>query len=151
MKPVLFYSHREGPFAAFSNFYPASFELDGWTWACSEQAFMSYKSKDKSYQAKIRRASNPFDAKSLGRNAELRPDWDGVKFEIMVKVLEAKFGQNPDLRDLLLSTGEARIHENCSDPWWGGGPNFPRGKDLLGRALMRVRSKLAQEGVESVS
>jgi len=34
------------------------------------------------------------------------------------------------------------IHENRRDPEWGGGPNFPKGKDLLGQALMRVRGLL---------
>lgn len=29
--------------------------------------------------------------------------------------------------------------------WWGGGPNFPGGKDLLGKALMEVR-KILREG-----
>lgn len=140
--PVLFYSHVEGPYAAFSNFFPAEFELYGWRWACSEQAFMYHKSDDKDFQYKMKRAKDPFEAKRLGREARLKPSWDHIKYGVMVRVLEAKFGQNPHLKELLLLTGDRPIHENCDDPWWGGGPNYPRGRDLLGRALMEVRATL---------
>lgn len=142
--PVLFYGHREGVYAAFSNFFPAEFELDGWKWACSEQAFMYHKSDDPDYQHKMKRTKDPFAAKKLGRQANLKPNWDSIKYGVMVRVLEAKFGQNPHLKELLLLTGDRPIHENCNDPWWGGGPNFPRGRDLLGRALMEVRAKLRE-------
>lgn len=140
--PVLFYGHRNGEYAAFSNFYPARFELDGMKWACSEQAFMYFKSDDPDYQKKVRKTPDPFEVKALGRTATLKPNWDGIKYNIMVRVLEAKFGQNPELKELLLSTGERPIHEDCRDPWWGGGPNFPGGRDLLGKALKEVRKKL---------
>lgn len=140
--PVLFYGHREGIYAPFSNFYPAEFDLDGWKWACSEQAFMYFKSNDKDYQYKMRRTKDPFEAKRLGRTCSLRRDWDAVKYDVMVRVLTAKFEQNPRLKDLLLCTGDRPIHEDCPDPWWGGGPNYPRGQDLLGKALMQVRAAL---------
>jgi hypothetical protein len=143
--PVLFYGHTEGIYAAFSNFYLAEFELDGMKWACSEQAFMYFKSDDKEYQKKVRKTTDPYEVKRLGRTADLKSNWDSIKYEIMTRVLEAKFRQNPRLRDLLLLTGERPIHENCKDPWWGGGPNFPGGRDLLGKALMRVRAKLRAE------
>jgi ribA/ribD-fused uncharacterized protein len=112
------------------------------TWACSEQAYMYYKSTDKSYQKAIRRATNPYDAKRLGRQVDLRPHWDDMKYEIMYNVVLAKFSQNSELEAILLSTGTLPIHENCKDPWWGGGPKFPSGKDWLGKILMRVRAEL---------
>lgn len=46
------------------------------------------------------------------------------------------------LHALLLSTGTRRIQEDCADPWWRGGPNFPAGRDWLGRNLMDVRGEL---------
>ena len=83
----------------------------------------------------------------IGKTAKLRPDWDTFKYGWMVTVLQAKFSQNPRFKTLLLSTGDRVIHENCKDPWWGGGPNFPKGRDLLGKALMVVRTWLRdQEG-----
>ena len=83
--------------------------------------------------------------KKLGRAVVLRHDWDNVKFEIMAQVVCAKFDQNDDLKELLLSTGNRPIHEDCKDPWWGGGPNFPRGRDWLGKVLTLVRTHLSSE------
>jgi hypothetical protein len=145
-EPVLFYGHVNGLYSAFSNFYPAEFVLDGHRFACSEQAFMYGKSEDDDYRRLVLRTRDPYAVKRLGRAAKLRKDWDNVKYGWMVTVLKAKFSQNPRLRDLLLVTGNRAIHENCKDPWWGGGPNFPGGRDLLGKALMEVRAWLREQG-----
>lgn len=150
MEPVLFYGHREGTYAAFSNFHPASFAMKPKLglpiqFACSEQALMYGKSKDPEYRKKVLKTTDPFTVKKLGRACTLRPDWDDIKFGWMVEVLTAKFSQNADLKELLLLTGDRPIHEDCPDEHWGGGPNYPRGRDLLGKALMKVRSILRDQ------
>lgn len=151
MKPILFGRDRDSVYAAFSNFHPAAFDLDGHRWACSEQAYMYRKSDDPEYQTKVLATPKGSEVKRLGSTATLRPDWDEVKYGFMVRVLLAKFGQNQHLRNLLLLTGDRPIHEDRPDPWWGGGPNFPTGRDLLGKALMEVRAMLrAQEPPEMV-
>ena len=141
---ILFYGHTEGDFACFSNFYPAEFYCKGHRWSNSEQCFMSFKDDSPEFQKKIKRASNPFEAKALGRQAAIKDleKWDSEKFIIMFLVLTEKFSQNEDLAKILLSTEDLPIHEDCHDPWWGGGPNFPSGKDMLGKVLMKVRSCL---------
>ena len=145
-KPVLFYGHRSGKYRSFSNWYNRSFIYKGITWATSEHALMSEKNpKDKKYQKKLIKSTDPGEAKRLGRKVKLRPDWDKVKLNIMIDILYAKFSQNPDLAKLLLDTGNRPIHENCRDKWWGGGPNFPGGRDFLGIALKAVRKKLKKE------
>ena len=147
MEPALFYGRREGTYACFSNFYPAEFVLRDIRFACSEQALMYGKSKDPEYRKKVLATTDPYRVKKLGRACVLRPDWDHIKYSWMVEVLKAKFSQNPALKELLLLTGDRPVHEDCPDEWWGGGPNYPRGRDLLGRALMEVRSWLrSQEG-----
>lgn len=143
--PILFYGHKSGPHKSFSNWYSCPFKWNRITWANSEQALMSMKSFDKDYQKKIRKATNPADAKRLGRAVKLRQDWDQVKFNLMVEILFAKFSQHPDLAEILLETGTQSIHEDCNDPWWAGGPNYPGGKDMLGRALMLVRKRLGKD------
>lgn len=143
-KPVLFYGHKVGPYICFSNFYPAKFVYDGITWACSEQAFMYYKSTDKDYQKKVLATTDPYKVKKLGREADLVSNWDEIKYNIMYEVVLAKFSANEALREILLSTGDSVIHEDCNDKWWGGGPNHPSGRDWLGKILMKVRSKLRE-------
>ncbi len=144
--PVFFYSTSD-PYGEFSNWWPAPFELDGQRWPTTEHYFMAQKTTAKRPRERIRRAPTPRRAKELGRAVQLRRGWDGMKFEVMLKANLAKFRQHDDLAELLLSTGDRPIHENCPDPWWGGGPNFPRGRDLLGKVLVRVRDQLraAQE------
>lgn len=141
MKPVLFYSSSD-PWGELSNWWPAPFELDGKVWPTTEHYFMAHKTKDPVERERIRRAPSPRRAKELGRQVRLRRGWDGMKFEVMLTANRAKFTQHDDLRELLLSTGDRPIHENCGDPWWGGGPNFPDGRDLLGKVLVRVRDEL---------
>ncbi len=143
--PVLFFGHRFGPHRVFSNWYPAEFSFGGHRWANSEQAFMYYKSlDDEIYKARILNTTDPKRAKQLGRQVTLRSDWSDVRYPVMVAVNYEKFFQNEDIKSILLSTLERDIHENCADPVWGGGPNFPAGLDLLGKALIEVRRRLSR-------
>lgn len=141
MEPVLFFGkHR--PYFQFSNWHPAMFNLDGLFWENTEQAYMYEKSLDAEYRQKIRATGDPAEIKRLGRACTLRPKWDTMKYDVMVRVNEPKYRQNPDLAALLLGTGDRPIHEDCKDPWWGGGPNFPSGRDMLGKVLIDVRTRL---------
>jgi len=148
LEPVLF-GGKDDPleFACFSNFAAAPFELDGEFWPDTEHYYMAQKNPDDAeYQAAIRAAPTAFQAKKLGRQVELRDGWDEMKRDVMFRAVQAKFEQNPALRDRLLSTGERPIHENRMDPWWGGGPNYPNGFDWLGQVIMDVRDLLREDG-----
>jgi ribA/ribD-fused uncharacterized protein len=75
------------------------------------------------------------------REKELRPDWEEIKFDIMLKGLRAKFHQNHQLLEILLNTGDATIHENSpTDMIWG-----ILGEDKLGKLLMQVREELRRK------
>ena len=147
-KPVLFYG-TAADYGEFSNWFPAEFTYDGMKWENTEQAFMYYKSNDAEYQKVVRRTTDPREVKKLGRRCKLRSDWDSVKYDIMLAVNLAKFKQNPALAELLLGTEDRPIHEDCKDPWWGGGPNFPGGHDYLGKVLVEVRRQLRFELTDS--
>ena len=83
-------------------------------------------------------ADTPMQAKRMGQNANLRPDWEQIKEEVMLKALRAKFDQHPALAALLLRSGDGRLHEDAPwDRYWG-----VKGKDRLGALLMQVRDKL---------
>jgi hypothetical protein len=78
---------------------------------------------------------------------DIVPDWSQVKYDRMREVLHAKFTQHEDLKQLLLSTGDARLVEvgrvantvNCT---WGEVNG--KGKNMLGILLMQLRSQLAR-------
>lgn len=134
---ILFYSKSKRYFE-FSNFYPSSIDLDGYVWPTVEHYYQAQKSTDQTEQQRIREAPTPGKAKRLGRKIRIRPDWDDIKVDVMTRAVRAKFTQHDDLRDILLSTGDATIHENSPrDMFWG-----IRGEDMLGKVLMRIRKEI---------
>ncbi len=76
------------------------------------------------------------------RSRPLRPDWEQVKDDIMRQAVLWKFETHADIREVLLSTGDAIIVENAPrDYYWGCGAKGT-GKNMLGVILMEVREKL---------
>jgi len=87
---------------------------------------------------------NPSEAKRAGRRAILRKDWEEIKEDVMYKVVLAKFVQNEELKYKLLDTGSAELIEenNWGDRIWGTVNG--KGRNLLGKILMRVREELKE-------
>src|SRR5215472_1434628 len=107
MKPIHFYRVTE-PYGEFSNFAPFPILLKGRTWRTTEHYFQAQKFAGLSYEETIRLAKSPMIAARLGRSRAhpLRQDWEQVKDDVMREALVAKFEQHPNLKSLLLSTGE---------------------------------------------
>ena len=122
-----------------SNFYVRDITCFGLTFKNNEAAFHAMKCPE--------RASefcdlDPSAAKKLGRQIQLRSDWEQVKEDVMYEVCRAKFMQNPDLKARLLSTGTVQLVEgnNWNDKEWGVCNG--EGKNKLGKILMRIREEL---------
>jgi len=131
-----------------SNFY----FHDGW---CVEIPFQAAKTHDNTKQARILLAKSPAEAKKLGRSVVLRPDWEDVKEEIMLKLLRLKF-KIPKMRRMLLDTGHQELEEGnyWHDNEWGNCYcmkclTIP-GKNKLGKLLMKIRDELLTEDVQAV-
>jgi ribA/ribD-fused uncharacterized protein len=91
---------------------------------------------------------SPVIAARMGRSRKqpIREDWAEVKDDIMRKGVLCKFSSNPDIRRVLLSTGDAVLIENAPrDYYWGCGRDGT-GLNMLGRKLMEVREQLGGEG-----
>jgi ribA/ribD-fused uncharacterized protein len=76
---------------------------------------------------------------------DIAPSWSRIKFDRMRAVLYTKFTQHDDLREMLLSTGSARLVEaatvdNAVNRLWGEVNGV--GKNMLGVLLMELRTQL---------
>lgn len=141
---IQFYSVND-EYGEFSNFAKYPIKLDGKNWPSTEHYFQAQKFQDAAYQQKIRKTSTPLQAAILGRDRrqKLRCDWESTKISVMRNALWAKFTQHEELKELLLSTNDARLVEHAeNDSFWGDGGNG-KGKNWLGRLLMEVRKQLA--------
>lgn len=140
---INFYTTRDeygwNEYGWMSNFWRAGQIVDGIEYPTNEHFYQSQKAIWPTDAEEIRRAARPWTAMRMGRLLKMiRPNWERVKVEVMFKGLRAKFGQNLDLKEKLLATGDAVIHENSpSDLFWG-----KKGQDMLGKLLMRVREEL---------
>ena len=144
----------------FSQWYDVYFEVDGIQYHTTEQFMMASKARlfgDKDTLAEIMSATTPFEYKKLGRKVKgfEASIWDEKKLDIVVEGNKAKFGQNPDLKDFLLGTGDAVLVEASPfDKIWGIGMDREtalnsrvedwNGENLLGCALMEVRDWLKE-------
>jgi N-glycosidase YbiA len=141
---IYFYSVKEKPYGCFSNFSPHGFELDGVRWPTSEHYFQAQKFAGMPHVEEIRQARSPMIAARMGRARArpLRPDWNGVKDDVMREAVRRKFEANPDICDILLLTGDEQIVEQTTrDYYWGCGTDGT-GKNMLGKILMEVRDIL---------
>jgi ribA/ribD-fused uncharacterized protein len=150
-KPYKFGGRRH----PFSNFYPAPVTFEGISFANGEAAFQSAKTIDMDERRSFANI-DPGNAKGRGRRLKLRPDWEQVKYGVMLEVLRSKF-QEPGLQRQLLSTGERLIIEDTTgwhDNEWGncGCPKCQNktGKNLLGKALMEVRKEMRDKMINSL-
>ena len=162
-KYVFFWGHRQGRAGAidkacFSQWYPAKIEVDGHRYGSAEHFMMAEKARlfdDGETLDKILKSPNPGAAKQLGRQVKgfVEDTWQSACFDIVVRGNLAKFSQNGDMGSFLKSTKKRVLAEASPvDRMWGIGlahdnehvenPLKWRGRNLLGFALMVVRSKL---------
>ncbi len=143
---IYFYGADDVPYGCFSNFSPHGFSADDLWWPTSEHYFQAQKFNGTRQYDGIRRAPSALRAADLGRarSHPLRRDWERVKDEVMRRGVYEKFRQNEDIREILLATGqEELVEDTATDHYWGRGTTGT-GKNMLGRILMRTRTRLAR-------
>lgn len=162
-KYLFFWGHRPLPNGevgkpCFSQWYAASFAVDGVTYPTAEHFMMAEKARlfgDEEMREAILQSGGPGAAKRFGRAVRGFDEerWNAARCEIVVRGNLAKFARNPPLRDYLLTTGDRVLVEaSPRDRIWGIGmgasnplaedPEQWRGLNLLGFALMEVRDRL---------
>ena len=130
-----------GEYRFLSNFWNHPVTYDGATYPNNEAAFQAAKCADPA-QKKMFQAMDPSSAKRAGRRVRLRPDWESVKVGIMEGIVRAKFAPGTELAEKLLATGDAELVEGnaWNDTFWGVCRG--RGRNELGKILMKVRNEL---------
>lgn len=135
----------EGEFGFLSNFADIGVRYDGTEFPTSEHAYQAAKARGKPDRySRIASAPSPDEAKRLGRQVSVSDDWHDRKRYVMLEVVTAKFGQNPEYRERLLETGGTPLVElnTWDDTYWGADVDTGEGLNMLGRILMGVRSSL---------
>lgn len=138
----------DGKYAFLSNFYHAPFTYDGIEYPTNEHFFQAMKTLDQEGRKKIAAAATPGKAKRMGRQVQLREDWEEVKEDMMRLGVTFKFQAHPDLATKLIETGDSYLIEGNTwcDQTWGScnclrHKNIP-GRNLLGQILMEERERL---------
>ncbi len=110
-----------------------------------EHYFQAAKARTALAAGLVLGAVTPGAAKRLGRQLDLRPDWDEIKYEVMLHGLYSKFF-DPYFRDQLLATGDQLLFEaSPTDAVWGLWDPVAEswtGQNLLGKALMQIRDEV---------
>ena len=146
-KEVRFYRANEKPFGVFSNLFPRPITFGGEVFATAEHAYQAGKARKKEVREWILSAPTPGLVAMAAHGLytwDIVPDWSKIKYDRMRAVLRAKFSQHADLREILLSTGNARLVEtgtvpNAVNHTWGEVNG--KGKNMLGVMLMELREE----------
>ena len=137
--------HRVGDdYGWLSNSAPYPISLESKMWYTAEHYFQTQKFHDETVQKEILRTRSAVEVIRIASNPKLRVrrDWDKLKVGFMLTAVRTKFTQIPDLKKLLLNTGEAElIDHTADDSYWGDGGDGS-GKNMLGMVLMDVRDEL---------
>lgn len=148
---IRFYRANEKPYGAFSNLYQRAVTFEGVVFPTSEHAYQAGKARKPAVRDWILSAPTPALAAMAAHGLyvwDVAPDWAQTKFGRMRQVLRAKFDQHEDLRQLLMSTGNARLVEvgtvnNAVNRLWGEVDG--KGENMLGVMLMELRDSYAKE------
>uniref|UniRef100_UPI000AF9EF2B NADAR family protein n=1 Tax=Xanthomonas albilineans TaxID=29447 RepID=UPI000AF9EF2B len=142
---IPFYRSNEKPYGAFSNLLRRTMVFEGREYPTAEHAYQAGKARKESVRDWILSAPSPSLLAMAAHGLytwDINPDWSRTKFDRMRNVLRAKFTQHEDLKQLLLSTGNARLVEvgRTDEP-----PRFPRRLNTLrGLSHEQVEQVLAR-------
>ena len=147
---IRFYRSNEKPYGAFSNLYRRQIIFEEEVFPTSEHAYQVGKARKREVREWLMSAPSPALLAMAAHGLyywDITPGWSKIKFDRMRNVLRAKFTQHDDLRELLISTGSARLVESTTvdnkvNRTWGEVNGV--GKNMLGKLLMEVREELRE-------
>lgn len=146
------------PYGWLGNMSPYLIEFGGVEWKTSEALFQSLRFKDNGIKELIRAEKNPMSAKDVMKDniglatIKIHSEKDVSN---MLMCLRLKLAQHPELKDLLIETGDKTIIEDVTargniggNCFWGAmlvehEDDFHWvGQNVLGKLWMDLRSEL---------
>lgn len=125
---------------ALRNEYPAPLTVEGRTYASLHHAFYALSTLDEAGRDAIAAEKLGYRVPYIAEDYPERDGWDGIRVAVMTELLRGKFRRYPELAEMLVSTGGARLVYQSRDEFWGeragGSPHW------MGRLLEMVRSEL---------
>ena len=136
-----------GPWGELSNFsrYPV-FE-DSVIWPTSEHLYQAQKFASATLREEIRCAPTPHHAKEIAHHhtTDILRDWNDAKLTVMYSTVKRKLNQNPDVKEVLLTTGRREIVEISKDDMFWGRAATGAGHNYFGKVLMLIRADMMPE------
>ena len=139
-----------------SSFSYAPFTYDKTEYTCSEQAIQHIKAVTHKHEAiakQIMRETEPLEIKRLGGQITTTEEWKKSENDLMEKLVDRKFDQNPHLAKKLAETKQAPLLECTMSKHWGIGMTInhpdlrkksfkPQGSNHLGKILEKKREDI---------
>lgn len=149
----------------FSNHYRSDFEVEGLVYKSIEQYLAHNRAKimdRKDLEERAVTLEDPAEAKrilNLLREEPHQEKWEERRREVLFNGLMAKFSQNDELKEYLLSSQDRLLGEASLNRTWGIGLTLSnraklnhrlwRGDNLQGNTLMEVRQQLKATSSEA--
>lgn len=150
-----------GKDSRFSNHHPSAFTVGERGYSTVEQYLAYHRAilaDREDLGVRVMASAHPLEAKRvlniLGASLD-QEAWEEQRKDILFTGLMAKFSQNPELREYLLSSTNRQLGEASTNRTWGIGmtladknrfnTRFWRGGNLQGKTLMEVRDRLQPE------
>lgn len=137
-----------GEFGYLSNLYRIPVIFEGRQFRSSEDAYQFGKPRDPAVAEWLISAPKPHLCAAAAHSLfvfDIREDWTRIKVTRMARVIDAKFRQNPEIAEKLMSTWPRGLTEiSKTDAFWGTGKKGD-GRNMLGILLMATRNELRRE------
>lgn len=132
-----------GEYRFLSNFHVAPILWMGLGFTSTEAAYHASKCSNID-AAKVFQNYSPVESKKYSKLINVPKNWHDVKFNIMAQLVFQKFLIHPELRQLLLDTGDKYLEEtnNWGDVYFGVCDGI--GENKLGIILMATRKMLRE-------
>ena len=156
---VISFTKTALPNGYLGNMFASPIVYKGEDWRTAEALFQSLRFDDASIHEMIKQEKSPLMLKIKIKSLRSQMILDPTKeqdLDNMRLVLRLKFEQHPDLRALLLSTGDALLIEDVSKRKGGNGVFWGAylsegewyGENKLGQLLMELREEILKLGAQ---